>query len=136
MEYLDSIRNKLPADLFAFVSDPGRHDFSRRSLHDSRIGCIQCQRADTGETEMRVTLIGSEAAREFALQFQGVSRYTIVQDSSDIYSDLITFEVGVEKEDCENERDTLVFRALFACEKGKMEIFAEALAIKECIYEA
>ena len=60
-----------------------------------------------------------------SMKYNKVSRHKISQPR--LKEDLITYEVGVEK-DC-NEEEKLVFRAEF--EDTEFEIYAEQIEIKE-----
>ena len=132
MEYLDSIKEKLPKDVFGFVSDPGRHDFSEQSLHDAWLKSFNCSsNFELGSTGITLVLTSADLTREFKFSFQGVSRFRISQQMPDMYRDLITYEIGIEP-DC-NEAEQMVFRAIFAGDDNGIEIYSEQIDINECI---
>jgi len=130
IDYLDTIKNRIPIELFNFISDPNRHNDSNESLHDSVLGSIQslvdfevrCQ-------NMIITLLGE--MREFKIHFTNVCKYKIEQNCGINY--LKTFEVGMEE--CKYDPDSddgeiyLVFRAEF-CD-GEVEIFCKEIKIEE-----
>jgi hypothetical protein len=127
LEYLDTIKDKLSKDTFEFISDPNRHDFSEQSLHDSWLKSFECSsNFETNMIEIFLTLIGANFDREFKFSFRGVSQYKIFQQ---ICLDLITYEIGIEKDFMEEEK--IIFRAMFAGEEAEIEIYAEQIEIKE-----
>lgn len=132
LEYLNIIKPKLPKDIFNFISNPNRHDFSEQSLHDSWVKSIECfNDFKTDRTNITLTLIGANFDREFRFIFQGVSQYKISQQISDINRDLITYEIGIEQDD--NEENKFVFRAMFSGEKSEVEVYSEKINISEHI---
>ena len=129
-EYLSTIKASLSQDIFDFVSDPARHDFSKQSLHDSRLKKAECIRfLDTGQLTVALVLINADFDREFSFYFRDVSQYKIAQQISDMDSDLITFEVGLEQD--ANENKMLVFRAMFSGKDAMVEVYFKQLTIKE-----
>ena len=129
-EYLSIIKASLSQDIFDFVSDPARHDFSKQSLHDSTLKKAECIRfLDTGQLTVALVLINADFDREFSFYFRDVSQYKIAQQISDMDSDLITFEVGLEQD--ANENKMLVFRAMFSGKDAMVEIYFKQLTIKE-----
>ncbi|WP_378174104.1 hypothetical protein [Aquimarina sp. SS2-1] len=127
-EYLQSIKNRIPEKLFRFVSNPERHDLGEKSLHDTRIKKIEYEFISKDNYEMTLLLLGEH--REFKLRFANVSQWRINQvNFGDLYKDLITYEVGIEKDFSEN--DKMVFRAQFPLENGIIEVFSENIEIKE-----
>ncbi|NDV60539.1 hypothetical protein [Bacteroides sp. 519] len=126
--YLETIKHHLSDELFEFVSDPQRHGFGVESLHDSWVKKIEfTQDFDTGNTNLLIVLLGENC--EFYLYFEEVQEYTIRQINSDMYRDLITYEIGFEQNSF--EEDMLVFRAIFAIGEGHLEVFAETIRIEE-----
>jgi hypothetical protein len=110
IEYLKTIKNNISIELFKFLSDPRRHDFGEKSLHDSRIEKIHFD--DNFAKEKRdlvITLLGEN--RTFLLYFFNVIRYKIVQNC--VINDLLTYEVGLKKFKDNDEENQLVFRAVF-----------------------
>ena len=127
LEYLDTIKDKLSKDTFAFVSDSKRHDFSEQSLHDSWVKSFECSsNFETNTTEISLTLIGANFDREFKFNFQGVSQYKIFQSAC---LDLITYEIGIEPDFTEEEK--MVFRAMFAEEEAEIELYSTQIDINE-----
>ena len=130
IEYLNTIKDKLPNDLFEFVSDSTRHDLNEESLHDSWLKSLECRHDfDTQAAEITIILLGNCHDREFCLHFEKVSQYKLFQQLTAISRDLITYEVGIEV-DCYDE-EKLVFRAEFSGEDTEIEIYAEQIEIKE-----
>jgi hypothetical protein len=128
LEYLDTIKDKLPNDIFDFFSDSNRHDLGAKSLHDSWVKSLECANDfDTQTTEITIVLFGPYHDREFHLHFKKVSQHKISQPR--LKEDLITYEIGVEK-DYNNEKK-LIFRAEF--EDTEIEIYTEQIEIKEKI---
>ncbi len=127
-EYLQSIKNRIPEKLFGFVSNPERHDLGEQSLHDTRIKKIEYVHISKNNYEITLLLLGEN--REFKIQFFNVSQFYINQiHFGDLYKDLITYEVGIEKDCFENEKT--VFRAQFPFENGIIEVFSENIEITE-----
>lgn len=126
IEYLNTIKNSIPAELYNFISDPDRHDFSDKSLHDSRIEEIHfINKFETNDPKLNIILLGEN--RKFILYFTDISKYKIEQEYK--INDLLTYEIGLEKHyDDENE---LVFRAIF-CD-GEIEIFCKKIKIEEIL---
>ena len=131
LEYLDTIKEKLPKDLFEFVSDSNRHDLYEKSLHDSWVKSVECSHNfETRTADITLILLGAYHDRIFRLCFHNVSQYKISQQMFD--KDLITYEIGIEK-DCNNydKEEKLVFRAEFAGEETEIEIYSEEINIVE-----
>ncbi|MFD2562915.1 hypothetical protein [Aquimarina rubra] len=127
-EYLQFIKNRIPEKLFCFVSNPERHDLGEKSLHDARIKKIEYELISKDNYEMTLLLLGEN--REFKIRFVNVSQLHMNQvNFGDMYKDLITYEVGIEKDALEN--DKLVFRAQFPFENGIIEVFSENIEIEE-----
>jgi len=134
LKYLETIREKLPKQLFDFVSNPNRHDFSEESLHDSWIKSIECiSNFEAESTEIVLILVNAIFDREFQLRFKKVSEYKISQQLSDINRDLITYEIGFETDF--NDVDMLVFRAMFSGDETEIEIYAGQIDIVEYIID-
>ena len=133
-EYLSSVKPKLSKNIFDFFSDPGRHDFSNRSLHDSVLKKEECVRSlDSDTLAVSLILVNANFDREFLLHLQDVSQYKITQEASDMSSDLITHEVGIEQDAYENEK--IVFRAMFSGEDTMVEIYFAKMCIEEKMLE-
>ena len=131
-EYLLKIKNKIPKKLFDFISDPERHDLGDKSLHDSRITKIQYEFVSEDKYKMSLLLLGKN--RTFEIRFKNISQLNIkLTNYGDIYKDLITYEVGTEKDTLENEK--IVFRAKFPFEEGKLEIYSEKIEIEENVLQ-
>lgn len=129
-EYLRSIRSKFPEAVFNFASNPNRHDFSGQSLHDSRVKSIRCScNSETDETDILMVLLNAYFDKEFHLRFHKVSQYKIIQQNSDAYRGLITFEIAIERDYEENER--IVFRAVFSGDDSEIEVYSEQMHIEE-----
>lgn len=130
LKYLKTIKDKIPQELYDFISDSQRHDLGEKSLHDSRIKKIEYE--FDKNYQMSLLLIGEN--REFDLQFTNISQLHINQmNYGDLYKDLITYEIGIEKDIFEKER--IVFRAKFPSEKGIIEVFSERLEINENVLQ-
>lgn len=130
LTYLESIKQKLPKDVFDFVSDFNRHNFSEQSLHDGWIKSFECcSDFEAGTTDITLSLLGAYFDREFKFYFKKVSQYAISQHISDMDRDLITFEIGLEEN--EEEEDALVFRAKFSGEETYIEIYFQKIQIDE-----
>lgn len=133
-EYLSSIKDRLPKDVFDFLADPSRHDFSERSLHDSLLEKVEYIRfLDTGKLTVSLVFINADFNRRFYFYFQNVSQYKISQQASDMSSDLITYEVGLGQDADENEK--IVFRAMFSGENVLVEIYFDQMSIEEKMVE-
>ena len=133
-KYLNTIREKLTDNIFDFVSNPNRHDFSEMSLHDSWVKSVECICDFKKEnTNIVLTLIGANFDREFKFCFQEVSQYKVSQQLSDMYRDLITYEIGIEKD--HNDEEKLIFRAMFSGEETEIEIYSQKVEIEEKILE-
>ena len=130
VEYLQIIKNRISLKLFAFISDPKRHNLGEKSLHDCRIQKIE-YKCVSGE-DYQITLLLTGENRVFKIYFANVSQVHINQiHFGDLYKDLITYEVGMEKDTFGNEK--MVFRAKFPSDEGMIEVFSENLEIKEKI---
>ena len=128
IKYLQTVKNKIPEKLFEFISSEKRHDLGENSLHDSRVKKIEYEFISEDNYQMLLTLTGER--RKFIIKFNKASQVSICQANfGDIYKDLITYEVGIEKDCFENEQ--LVFRAKFPFEKGIIEVFADEIEINE-----
>jgi hypothetical protein len=129
VDYLNVIRNKLPKGIFDFFSDSQRHDFSKQSLHDSRVEKIAISHVACGRINITLTLLGAYRDRTFVLRFKKVTQYSISQQSGDMYEDLIAHEIGLEYND--KGKENLVFRAEFSGDKSEIEIYAKELVVME-----
>ena len=130
LEYLKTIKDKIPQELYNFISDSQRHDLGEKSLHDSRIKKIEYD----FDKNYQMSLLLTGENREFDLQFTNISQLHINQmNNGDIYKDLITFEIGIEKDIFGKER--IVFRAIFPCQEGIIEVFSEQLEINENVLQ-
>jgi hypothetical protein len=134
VDYLNLIRNKLPKDLFDFFTNPQRHDFSKQSLHDSRVKKIAISHAARGDINIALTLLGAYRDRTFILRFKRVTQYAISQAYGDMDEDLITHEIAIEQN--AKGEENLVFRAEFAGDKSEIEIYAKALVVTEKLKSA
>ena len=76
---------------------------------------------EAGTTDITLSLLGAYFDREFKFYFKEVSQYAISQHISDMDRDFITFEIGLEEN--EEEEDALVFRAKFSGEETYIEIY-------------
>jgi hypothetical protein len=127
IHYLNTIKSSIPLELYDFISDPNRHDFSDKSLHDSRIEEIQfANEFESKGPNMTITLLGEN--RKFKLECFSISKYTIEQGSE--INDLLTYEIGLERR-WEDEEEEPVFRGIFF--DGKIEIFCKEIRIKEIL---
>ncbi|MCL2145158.1 MAG: hypothetical protein FWH43_06685 [Endomicrobia bacterium] len=127
IDYLNSIKEYISIDLYNFISDPNRHDFSNKSLHDSRIEKIQfINDFEKNNSNMVITLLGK--GRIFKLDFLSIIKYRIEQLCR--INDLLTYEIGLGNLKYER-KNILVFRAEF-CDGG-IEIFCEEIHIKEIL---
>jgi hypothetical protein len=127
IQYLNTIKNSIPRELYDFISDPNRHNFSDKSLHDSIIEKIQfVNEFETENPNMIITLLGEN--RKFKLYYFCISKYTIEQEYK--MNDLLTYEIGLEKR-WEDEDAELVFRGIF-CD-GKIEIICKEIKIEEIL---
>ena len=132
LEYLNTIKDKLPKDILEFVSDQNRHNFSKHSLHDSWVKSFECSsNFETKTTTITLTLSGAYFDREFRFYFQNVSKYKIFQQMIDQCPDLITYEIGIETDS--NNEEKLVFRAAFSGEEAEIEIFSTQIEFYEHI---
>ena len=133
IDYLNSIKEYISLDLYNFISDPNRHNFSSKSLHDSRIEKIQfINDFSKNNSNMVITLLRED--RIFKLNFWGIIIYKIEQLCR--INDLLTYEIGIENHKYEGNNDyerenSLVFRAEF-CDGG-IEIFCEEIHIEEIL---
>ncbi|MDP8171251.1 hypothetical protein QJU96_08125 [Pasteurella skyensis] len=131
LTYLEIIKNKLPQDLYNFVRDVNRHNFEKTSLHDSWLKEFKVKTDfEKRLSIIHLVLLGSYHDREFHLLFEDVEQYTLNQGLRDMSRDLITFEVGIEK-NCYNE-EQIVFRAYFSMEE-EIEIYCNNIKIEEVI---
>jgi hypothetical protein len=81
--YVESIRHKLPAHVYAFASDPRYFDLtSRSSLHDAWLESLSIREAATGERheirhmEIAISLLAPFHDHRIHLHYSGVSRYS------------------------------------------------------------
>jgi hypothetical protein len=137
--YLNRIKDSMPIELYNFISDENRHDFSDKSLHDSRIESIEFKNYYEGKNpNMIITLLGEMC--EFKIYFNSISQYKILQNCRPM--DLINYEIGLAKcfyetgeinynieYDANDEDIDIVFRAEF-CD-GEIEIFCKEIRIEE-----
>lgn len=134
--YLNSIQEKLPAQLYQFISNPDRHNFSEGSLHDSTIKKINFESdPDNNNCQLELVLLGNQQDREFRLLFISVTDYHVQQNTSEINADLITFEIGISEELGDDEQVLLVFRAAFAGQDGLVQISAKQIEFSEVVYQ-
>jgi len=132
LEYLNAIKEKLPKDIFEFASDINRHSFSEESLHDSWLKSVECSHNfETRTADITLTLLGAYHDREFTFCFHSVSQYKLFQQMLDPCRDLISYEIGIEKDYYEKEK--FVFRAEFSGEEAEIEIYSEEINIVEKI---
>jgi len=130
LEYLGTIKGKLPRDIFEFISDPNRHDFGEDSLHDSWLKSVECSHNfETRTADITLTLLGAYHDRIFRLNFRNVSQYKFFQQMLDSDRDLITYEVCIEED--YKKKEKLVFRAEFAGEEAEIEIYSAEISIEE-----
>ncbi|WP_103070123.1 hypothetical protein [Aquimarina sediminis] len=130
IEYLQTIKHKIPKALFDFISDPQRHDLGEKSLHDCRVEKIEYECVSKGNYQLSLILAGEN--RIFTVKCMNISQFHINQvNFGDLYKDLITYEVGVEQDTFKN--DKIVFRAKFPFEKGVIEVFSEKMEIDEAL---
>jgi len=128
IEYLQTIKNRIPTALFDFISNPERHDLGEKSLHDCHIKKIEYDCFSKSDYQISIVLVGEN--RTFTIQCMNISQLRINQANfGDLYKDLITYEVGIEKDTFKN--DKMIFRAKFPFEEGVIEVFSERLEIKE-----
>ena len=80
--YVDSIRDQLPAHVYAFASNMGHFDLtSHSSLHDAWLESLTVREAATGERneirrlEIHLCLLGPFHDRRIHLRYTGVARY-------------------------------------------------------------
>lgn len=116
-QYLETVKGKIPADLYDFVYDSKRHDLAEQSLHDSWINEITIKETRHKKEEfwkfnidIKIELLGPYHDRLFNLSFEKVLSYQIgVGDKG--HQDLLTFEVYCEQM---HKKNILVFNAEFA----------------------
>ncbi len=80
--YLESIRERLPAHVFAFAANPAHYDLqSRSSLHDAWLQSLtvgetaQGERQEVRRTEIRLALLSPYHDRHIHLHYTGVEAY-------------------------------------------------------------
>jgi hypothetical protein len=80
--YLQTVRNAMPAHVFAFASDPRHFDLlSRSSLHDAWLEELSVREIATGErheirrTQVELRLLGPYHDRRIHLLYEGVTGY-------------------------------------------------------------
>ncbi len=130
--YLETIKNKLPKNIYDFVRDINRHNFEKKSLHDSWIKEFKVKTDfDKGFSIIHLVLLGAYHDREFHFFFEEVEQYTLSQGLRDMNRDLITFEVGIEN-NCYDE-EQIIFRAFFPDRNNKIEIYCNNIKIEENI---
>ncbi len=130
IEYLDSIKHKISQSIYDFASDIGRHNFDKRSLHDSWLKNLKVEtNFETRYSDINIVLLGAYHDREFYLNFKEVRQYKISQSLQDIDRDLLAFEIKFEP-NAYNENQ-LVFRALFSGNENEIEIFCNDMEIEE-----
>lgn len=134
ISYLSKVQNKLSKELYDFVSNENRHNFSKESLHDSWLESIEIN-ADFEKKTAIILLkfLGAYHDRKFIIQFKDVSEYKITQGLTDFDRDLITFEIGFELNSYNEEK--IVFRAEFAGEDKEIEIVCNDINIDEILLE-
>jgi hypothetical protein len=82
LKYVNSIKSKLPAHIYAFASDSGHFDFeSHTSLHDAWIETWSVRETAAGEgneirgLEIDLSLLGPFHDRRIHLRYTGVKSY-------------------------------------------------------------
>lgn len=111
--YVDSIRNQLPAHVFAFASDSQYFDLgSHSSLHDAWLESFTVREDSSGERheirrmEVAISLLGPFHDRRIHLRYSGVTRYTFVAPprygepryEHTAHGDLLTHEVRLGRD--------------------------------------
>jgi hypothetical protein len=130
LKYLLKIKNDISVELYDFISDPERHNFSEKSLHDSFIENIEIKNnLKNKKADIIINLLGDN--RRFILHCIATSQYKIIQDTHDGYKDLITYEIGIERDN--KNKEGMVFRALFGFDYGEIEIYCKEIKIEEKI---
>ena len=125
--YLDEIRDLLPAGVYEFARDPARHDLYEASMHDSVVQSVNCE-CDPRPGSVTVVLLGPCFDRTFTWVFTGVSWFRINQNLCDTDRDLLTWEVS-------HEKGTLVFRAEFSGEDTMIELAFASATVRENIFD-
>lgn len=81
--YIESVRDKLPAHIFAFASDPRYFDLSSHSsLHDAWLESLIVREVASGQRqeirglEIALSFLGPFHGRRIHLNYTGVTRYT------------------------------------------------------------
>lgn len=132
VEYLNGVKHHLTKELFAFASDPSRHDLGARSLHDSYIEVLCFARDRDGHLfHGELVLVGPERDRRFRLDFDGIKNFDVHQVTGDMYRDLITFEIVVDEIDPPELEVMMTFRAQFASEPGHLEVSCRQMSVRE-----
>lgn len=110
--YVASIRDQLPAHVYAFASDPAHFNLtSASSLHDAWLESVTIREIASGKrneirrTEISISLLGPCHDRRIHLHYTGVTRYSLDRPSSlgrtdfssECHEDLHTHEVRLGK---------------------------------------
>jgi hypothetical protein len=81
--YVEAIRQKLPAHVYSFASDPRYFDLSSHSsLHDAWLESLSVRevsigkRSESRRMEITISLLGPFHDRRIHLQYTGVTRYS------------------------------------------------------------
>ncbi len=111
LKYVDSVRSKLPAHVYAFASDPHHFDLSSHSsLHDAWLETCNVRERASGERnqvrrlEIEITLLGPFHDRRIYLSYKGVTRYSFDVPTRDGklenkgHGDLHTHEIRLSPE--------------------------------------
>jgi hypothetical protein len=84
-KYIQSIRKKLPEQVYAFASNPNNFNFqSHSSLHDSWLESLIVKEVATGKRneirkmEIEISLLGPFHDRRILLRYTGVTQYSFV----------------------------------------------------------
>ena len=111
--YVESIRDRLPADVFAFASDSRYFDLSSHSsLHDAWLESLTVREVASGERqeirgmEIAISLLGPFHDRRIRLHYTGVTRYTFgapprygePRYEHTAHGDLITHEIRLGRD--------------------------------------
>lgn len=77
--YLESVREQLPAHVYAFASNPCHFDFeSHCTLHDAWLeSLIIRESASGGPSEIHICLLGSFHDRKIHLHYTGVTQHSL-----------------------------------------------------------
>ncbi len=111
--YIESIRDKLPAHIYSFASDPRYFDLSSHSsLHDAWLESLIVREASSGQRheirrlEIALCFLGPFHDRHIHLNYTGVTRYTFTTPpryddpryEHTAHGDLLTHEIRLGHE--------------------------------------